>query len=97
MNINKETYEKLLNQWYAVADIVLGCDMDNIREVFGNMITNDTGEFIDVNFKDILVTFKADMRMYQEYGGKAVLLPNFEYYDKNGQFVGYYDLIGNEI
>ena len=95
MKISKETYEKALNQYYSIATIAMGCDMDNIREVFRDKITNDTGEYIDVNYKDILVTFKANYCMYEEYGGKAELTGKFEYYE-DGQFVGLYDLVGNE-
>lgn len=95
MNISNETYEKALSQYYTIADITMGCDMDNIREIFKKDITNDTGDCIDVNFKDILVTFKANMCMYEKFGGKAELTGNFEYYE-NGQFVGVYDLVGNE-
>ena len=96
MNISKETYEKALSQYYAIADIAMGCDMENIREIFREDIIIDTGDCIDVKFRDILVTFKANMCMYKEYGGKAELTNNFVYYE-NGQFFGVYDLVGNEI
>lgn len=95
-SISQELYETLVSQWYEVKNITMGCDMDNIREVFGDRITNDTKECIDVNYKDILVTFSADMYDMQEYGGMARLSDRFEYYTKEGVFAGVFDLADNE-
>ena len=95
-SISQELYETLVNQWYEVKNITMGCDMDNIREVFGDRITNDTKECIDVNYKDILVTFSADMCDMQEYGGMARLSDRFEYYTKEDVFAGVFDLADNE-
>ena len=95
-SISQELYETLVSQWYEVKKITMGCDMDNIREVFGDRITNDTKECIDVNYKDILVTFSADMCDMQEYGGMARLSDRFEYYTKEGVFAGVFDLVDNE-
>ena len=96
MNISKKEYENAVSNWYELADITMGCDMDNIREVFKNRITNDCGDCIDMNYKNICVTFNADKRMYAEYGGKAILNTKFEYYNKDDVFCGVYDIVGNE-
>lgn len=98
--ISRQLYEKLMYQWYEVANITMGCDMDNIREVFGDRITNDTKEHIDVNYKDILVTFTAQMginRGWDSYGGKAHLNDTFEYYNEGGVFCGKFNLNGEEV
>lgn len=100
LSISRQLYEKLTSQWYEVANIAMGCDMDNIREVFGDRITNDTGDCIDVNYKDILVTFTAQKgisRGYDTYGGKAFLNDKFEYYNKGGVFCGRFNLAGEEV
>lgn len=96
MNISKELYEKAVNNWYRLADVTMACDMDNIREVFGEKITNDCGDSIDLNYGSICATFTADMSMYKEYGGKARLSNKFEIYSDEGIFCGVYDLVGNE-
>lgn len=93
---NKE-YNHYLSQYYSILDITINCDMDNIREIFGKDITNDTGDLIDVNYKDILVTFwafKGINKGYDRYGGKAVLADRFEVYDKEGNFVGLFSIHG---
>ena len=100
MKIDKNLLDTLIYQWYEVATIAMGCDMDNVREVFKDRITNDTKDCIDVNYKDICVTFTAKMGIsdfYDSYGGKAILLDNFEYYNEGGVFCGRYNLIGEEI
>lgn len=91
---NKE-YNHYLSQFYEILDISSGCDMDNIRECFCTDITNDTKDFIDVNYKDILVTFEAIKGLgshYDRYGGKARLTDKFEAYDEDGGFVGLFSI-----
>lgn len=97
---NKE-YNRYLSQYYEVLNICSICDMDNIRELSEDSInfniTNDTKEFIDVNYKDILVTFKSVMgcgSSYDKYGGRAILTDTFEVYDKNGNPMGLYKNYG---
>lgn len=96
MRISNELYETAVNDWYNLAGIAMGCDMDNIREVFKDKITNDCGDCIDLNYGSICATFTADMSMYKEFGGKARLSNKFEIYNENGNFCGVYDLVGGE-
>ena len=96
MNISKELYESATYDWYQLASVAMGLDMDNVREVFEDKITNDCGDSIDLNYGSICATFNADMSMYQEYGGKARLSDKFEIYNEEGIFQGVYDLVGNE-
>lgn len=95
-SISQELYETLVDKWYSIKNITMGCDMDNVREVFGDRITNDDGKHIDVNYKGIIVTFTADMYDMQEYGGMAILSDKFKYYTKEGALVGVFDLADNE-
>ena len=98
-SISQELYETLVSQWYEIKDITSPSDMENIREVFGDKITNDTKECIDVNYKDIRVTFTAVQGYgdsYDAYGGYARLSDRFKYYTKEGVFAGVFDLVGNE-
>ena len=61
-----------------------GKTAEEIRASFAkSAIANDIeGEYIDVNYKDILDTFVFNK------DGKAVLVDSIEMYDKNGQFIG---------
>ena len=83
-----------INQWKEVKEMTKGMTMDDIRSTFAKDITNDLrAEFeagldhdiIDVNVKDILVTFI-------EKRGKAKLHTWIEMYAKNGEFLGVVDV-----
>jgi hypothetical protein len=58
-----------------------GKTTDEIRNTFGTDITNDDGEHIDTNYKDILVTF--DIK-----DGIGKLSKNVEAYSEEGVFIG---------
>lgn len=58
-----------------------GKSADEIRKAFGENITNDDGEHIDSNYKDILVTFNIT-------DGKAELSKSVEVYSEDGVFIG---------
>lgn len=100
--MNKEYIDKCVNIWYELLNTTSGLDMDNIRELFrdnsrGN-ITNNTRDYIDVNYKNILVTFIPIWGVgYDEFGGKAKLNSNFEIYNENGIFCGVYNNLGEEV
>lgn len=73
-----------ISQWEEVKRMTDGKTMDEVRAIFGNDITNDlreSREFIDANYKDILVT------IYEE-DGKARLDTSVECYNKEGIFLG---------
>ena len=104
----KEYIEMCINEWYRLMDDLRGADMDNVREFFKYLknelnerncdITNDTKEYIDANYKHILVTFNAIPNSgYEKYGGKAQLSNVFEIYSEDGIFLGVYDNCGNQI
>ena len=100
--MTREYIEMCVNEWYGLLDILSGCDMENVREFFRNGewgdITNDTKDYIDVNYKHILVTFTPIPNSgYEEYGGKARLEPNFKVYNENGVFCGVYNNLGEEV
>ena len=100
--ITQEEYNKYLSQYYEVLDITSPSDMENIRELAKSSpirfnITNDTGDFIDVNYRDILVTFKAVKGLgshYDSFGGKAVLTDRFEVYSEGGVPIGVFPIYG---
>ena len=56
-----------------------GCTADEIRSTFGKDITNDDGEHIDLNYKDILVTFNVS-------DGIVSLSDCIEVYNSEGVF-----------
>jgi len=74
-----------IDQYNEVAEIAKGMTMDQVRKHFGNAITNDLEEdgLIDVNYKDICVTFK-------EKKGRAELVDSIEIWSEDGYS---YDLI----
>lgn len=74
--------EKYLDQWYEVAKIGCGKTMDELRKIFAKDITNDEEDYIDLNYKDILVTFN------KLVDGTAFISRYFEYYNENGVFCG---------
>lgn len=100
--ITREEFNKYLNQYYEISHITSLSDMQNIRELvdikFLNVsIANDTEEFIDINYKNILVTFKAVKGVnssYDAYGGKAILTDTFEAYSDDGVPIGMFNIDG---
>ena len=80
--MNKEHY---LKQYNEVADIVKGKTIEQIRDIFGNGVTNDFVEgderIIDANYKDILVTVV-------ERNGAVEMTRNFEMYSSEGVYLG---------
>lgn len=81
---NKE-YNNYLAEYCTIKDITKGFSADEVRSFFKSSITNDGADYIDINYKDILVTFDVN---------KRTLTDMFEVYDKNGQFVGEYLNVG---
>ena len=100
--ITREEFNKYLSQYYEIEHITSTSDMQNIRELvdikFLNVsIANDTEEFIDINYKNILVTFKAVKGVsssYDAYGGKAILTDTFEAYSDDGIPIGMFNIDG---
>ena len=74
-----------IDQWREVKAMTDGKTMDEIRNIFGEGVTNDFVEdgvrIIDTNYKDILVTLSNE-------DGKVRLADSFECYDKDGVFIG---------
>lgn len=83
MVISRQLWEKALSQWNEVKKMTDYTTFNGVTNLFPSKdVTNKTEEFIDVNYKDILVTFtKGTM-------GKAVLTDSFEIYNENGVFIG---------
>lgn len=81
--MNKEHY---LKQYNEVADIVKGKTIEQIRDFFGNGVTNDFVEYgrhiIDANYKDILVT------VVVEENGLVELVRDYEIYSSDGVYLG---------
>ena len=96
--MTREYIEMCVNEWYEVLNITACCDMDNIRELFSDgRISNDKRDYIDVNYKHILVTFAAIFGVgYDEFGGKAKLNSTFEIYNEDDIFCGIYNNLGEE-
>lgn len=85
MNISKELWEKAVDQWIWVRDMTSYCTFEGVVNFFPpSSKTNQTDNFIDINFKDILVTFNKGKN------GEAVLSDGFEIYNERGIFVGHY-------
>lgn len=72
---------KFKAQYNEIKLATIGMSMDDIRKNYSKDITNDVEEYIDMNYKNILVTF-------QDINGKAELTDCFEYYNDNGIFLG---------
>ena len=87
MQISKTLWEKVVGQWWEVFDKTSYATYQGIPNLFpSNDITNKTDEYIDVNYKDILVTFNVGTM------GNAVLSKSFEIYNENGVFIGCADI-----
>lgn len=83
MVISKQLWEKALSQWNEVKKMTDYTTFNGVTNLFpSNDVTNKTEEFIDVNYKDILVTLTKGAM------GNAVLSDSFEIYNENGVFVG---------
>lgn len=80
--MNREHY---VNQYNEVADSVKGMTIEQIREFFGDGVTNDFVEgderIIDANYKDILVTVV-------DRNGSVELTRDFEMYSSDGVYLG---------
>lgn len=80
--MNREHY---VNQYNEVADSVKGMTIEQIRDFFGNGVTNYFVEgderIIDANYKDILVTVV-------ERDGGVVVARSFEMYSSDGVYLG---------
>lgn len=76
-----ELTDKLAEQWLEVAKIGCGKTMDELRTIFKDSITNDYDGFIDLNYKDLCVTFSTTEN------GLAFIDPYFEWYNENGVFM----------
>jgi len=75
------TDKDFIKQYNEVKEKYEGKSVEEIRDFFGHNITNDNGEYIDTNYKDILVTFSIK-------DGKGYLSNMVEKYNKEGIFLG---------
>lgn len=83
-----KTKEEYIGQWKELKEMTKGFSMDDIREKFDGDITNDLTEkdgmgkgmeMIDLNYKDILVTF---------FGKEVASIGEYiECYDENDNFI----------
>ena len=73
--------EKYLAEYNEVKEKYQGADVKTIRKDFAYDITHIDKEYIDTNYKDILVTFNIKY-------GVVYLSDLFELYDENDNFVG---------
>ena len=83
--------EKYLDQWFEIAKIGCGRKWEEVRERFAKDITNECDDYIDINYKDILVTFN------KLVDGTAFISRYFEYYNKDGVFCGELKITCDEI
>lgn len=73
---------KFRQQYDEVRNLYDGQPVDIIEESFGSNITNRDDDYIDANYRDILVTFNIR-------DGRAYLSDiMFECYDEHGMFIG---------
>ena len=76
-----ENKEKYISQYNEIKEKYDGKSVEEIHSAFANDITNDDDEYIDTNYKDILVTFSIKDR-------KCYLTKMIECYDENDNFIG---------
>jgi hypothetical protein len=77
--ICKEDAEDVAKREWAELQEYNGKSVEEIRSTFGKDITNDDGEHIDLNYKDILVTFNVS-------DGIVSLSDCIEVYNSEGVF-----------
>ena len=77
--------ERCCEEYNEVVRKYNGASVEDIRTAFGKDITNDESEFIDTNYKDILVTFNVK-------DGKCEVSKSMEVYNEYGNFVDKIDL-----
>ena len=58
--------------------IISTLDDNEIRSIYKTDITNDTGDLIDINYENLLVTYNVKEKK---------LTDTFEVYDENGNFI----------
>ena len=77
-------YEKYIKRYREIEKITSGMTMAQIREYFGNDITNDLIDegIIDANYKELTITFV-------EEKGVAKLRNSFEIWSSNGGFIDF--------
>lgn len=77
--------ERYIEQYREVKETTKGMTMDEVREHFGDNVSNDFVEggvrIIDTNYKDILVTFS-------ERDGNVELSNFIEMYSSDDVFIG---------
>ena len=83
MYISKALWEKVVAQWFEVHDMTSYCTFQGVVNLFPPKdVTNKSDSYVDVNYKDILVTFNVGKH------GDAVLSKSFEIYNEYGVFIG---------
>ena len=77
-----------IKQFLNISNVLHGTDANVIRRVYGKQITNEYGKFIDMNYRNILITYDVE---------KKEVTNTFEIYTKDGNFAGIISVYDSEI
>jgi len=77
-----------IKQFLNISTVLHGTDADVIRKYYSKQITNDDGKFIDMNYRNILITYDIE---------KKEVTNTFEIYTKDGNFAGIISVYDSEI